>query len=310
MYGGLNGVDLMLVTLLGPGLLQAVSCTAPTRSGACPSQITDLNQAFRIGVDGNAPQLPPVTSTLPQPFFPGSIQNGVQNSAAADGSVLDPKFRPNHSDEFTFTIQRSLSSKMSIEVGYIGRKISNEFQEINLDAVPWMTTLNGQSFAQAYSSLYNQLCPGSGPLCGTSATATPTPQPFFEAAMGGPNSPFCAGSPSCTAAVAKAEGGNSRNTTAYSTWLDLSNQNGWTLGRTLLAQQPALGRALSGAIDFINSYGHGNYNAGFFSFTARDWHGLTARSNLTIGKALGSGSTPQASSSIQVANPYDFNNFG
>src|SRR6266851_4360069 len=217
----------MLVPLLGPGLLQAVSCTAPTRSGGCPSNITDLSQAFRIGVDGNTPQLPAVTQTLPQPFFPGSIQNGIQNAPAADGSGLDPHYKPNHSDEFTFTIQRALSSKMSIEVGYIGRKISNEFQEINLDAVPWMTTLNGQSFAQAYAGLYNQLCPGSGPLCASSATTTPTPQPFFEAAMGGPNSPFCAGSPSCTAAVAKAEGTNIRNTRAYSTWLDLSNQNGW-----------------------------------------------------------------------------------
>jgi hypothetical protein len=310
IYGRLNGVDLMLVPLLGPGLLQAVSCTAPTRSGGCPSSITDLSQAFRIGVDGNTAQLPPVTSTLPQPFFPGSVQNGVQNSAAADGSVLDPKFRPNHSDEFTFTIQRALSSKMSMEVGFIGRKISNEFQEINLDAVPWMTTLNGQSFAQAYAGLYNQLCPGSGPLCSASATTTPTPQPFFEAAMGGPNSPYCAGSPSCTAAVAKAEGSNIRSTKAYTTWLDLSNANGWTLGRTLLASQPALGRALSGAIDFINSYGHGNYNAGFFSFTARDWHGLTARSNLTIGKSLGTGSVVQASSTITVPNPYDFKNFG
>src|SRR5437879_3151182 len=69
IYGRLNGVDLLLVPLLGPGLLQAVSCTAPTRSGACASSIADLNQAFRIGVDGNSPQLPPVTSTLPQPFF-------------------------------------------------------------------------------------------------------------------------------------------------------------------------------------------------------------------------------------------------
>src|SRR5260370_22495986 len=303
MYGGLNGVDLMLVPLLGPGLLQAVSCTAPTRSGGCPSQITDLNQAFRIGVDGNSPQLPPVTSTLQQPFFPGSIQNGVQNSAAADGSVLDPKFRPNHSDEFTFTIQRSLSSKMSIEVGYIGRKISNEFQEINLDAVPWITTLNGQSFAQAYASVYSQICPGSGPLCSTAATATPTPQPFFEAAMGGANSPYCTGFASCTAAVVKNEQANIRSTKAYTTWVDLSNANGWTLGRTLLAQQPATGRALSGAFDFINSYGHGNYNAAFVSFTVRDWHGLTARSNLTFCRALGTSPVTQSSSTITVPNP-------
>jgi carboxypeptidase family protein len=310
IYGRLNGVDLMLVPLLGPGLLQAVSCTAPTRSGACQSSISDLNTAFRIGADGNTAPLPTVTQTLPQPFFPGSVQNGILNAAAADGSQLDPHMRPNHSDEFTFSIQRSFGSKMSMEVGYIGRKIANEFQEINLDAVPWMTTLSGQTFAQAYANVYGQICPGSGPLCSAAATATPTPQPFFEAAMGGPNSPYCAGFASCTAAVVKNEGTNIRGTKAYSTWLDLSNANGWTLGRTLLAQQPATGRALSGAFDFINSYGHGNYNAAFFSFTARDWHGLTARSNFTWGRALGTGSVVQASSSITVPNPYDFNSFG
>jgi hypothetical protein len=37
---------------------------------------------------------------------------------------------------------------------------------------------------------------------------------------------------------------------------------------------------------------------------------LTARSNFTFGRALGTGSVTQASSSITVPNPYDFNNFG
>ena len=89
-----------------------------------------------------------------------------------------------------------------------------------------------------------------------------------------------------------------------------STKSGWTLGRTLLAQHAAAGQQLTGAFDFINSLGHGNYNAGFVSFTAKDWHGLTARSNFTYGRALGTGSVVQASSSITVPNPYDFNNFG
>jgi hypothetical protein len=204
-----------------------------------------------------------------------------------------------------------LSSKLLVEAGYIGRQIKNEFQEINLDAVPWMTTLNGQSFASAWANVYGQVCPGSGPVCGTAAAAAAsavTPQAFFEAAMGGPNSPYCQGFASCTAAVASKEVGNIKTTRAYTAWLDLSNATGWTLGRTLLAQQPATGRALSGAFDFINSLGFGNYNAAFFSFTAKDWHGLTARSNFTWGRALGTGSVTQSSSSISVPNPYDFKN--
>lgn len=309
IYGRLNGVDLMLVPLLGPGLLQAVSCPNPNRDGSCGSATPTT--AFRVGVDGSTVQLPSVTQTLPQPFFPGAVQNGVLNSPAADGSQLDPKMRPNHSNEFTFSIQRSISSKLLLEAGYIGRSIKNEFQEINIDAVPWMTTLNGQSFAQAYANVYQQICPGSGPVCNTAAAAAAaavTPQAFFEAAMGGANSPYCTGFASCTAAVASKEAGNIRATKAYTTWYDISNATGWTLGRSLLRNLPATGQALSGAFDFINSYGFGNYNAAFFSATIKDWHGLTARSNFTWGRALGTGSVTQASSSITVPNPYDFKN--
>ena len=309
IYGRLNGVDLMLVPLLGPGLLQAVSCVAPTMGGVCTGAggATPAN-AFRIGVDGNTAPLPGATQNLPQPFYSGLTQNGVLNAAAADGSQLDPNMKPNHSDEFTLTIQRQISSKMTIEVGYIGRKISNEFQEINLDAVPFMTTLNGQSFAQAWAAVYNQICAGAGPTC-TPNTANVTAQPFFEAALGGPNSAYCTGFANCTAAMAKNEASNIKSTLAYQVWVNLSQKSSWTLPRSLLAQ-PGPGQQLTGAFDFINSLGHGNYNAGFVSFTTHDWHGLTARSNFTYGKSLGTGSVVQASSSITVPNPYNFNNFG
>ena len=299
IYGRLNGVDLLLVPLLGPGLLQAVSCIGANRAGQClgPSGV-DPTTAFRIGVDGMAAPLPAVSQTLPQPFFPGV----GGNAAAADGSQLDPNLRPNHSDEFTFTIQRSLSSKILLEAGYIGRKIANEFQEINVDAVPWMTTLNGQSFAQAFSAIYPVVAAGG----------TPANQPFFESALGGANSAYCAKYGSCTAAVAAAEASNIKTTQIYNMWLDMNKASSWTLGRTLLAA-PALGGNVAtqlSAMEFINSLGHGNYNAAFFSLNLKDWHGLTARSNFTWGRALGTGSVVQASSSVTVPNPYDFNTFG
>ncbi|HME08503.1 MAG TPA: carboxypeptidase-like regulatory domain-containing protein [Bryobacteraceae bacterium] len=299
IYGRLNGVGLVLVPLLGTGLLQAVSCIGATSGGQClGASGVNPSTAFRIGVDGNSAPLPNVSQTLSQPYFPGL--NG--NAAAGDGSVLDPNLKPNHSDEFNFTIQRSLSDKLILEVGYMGRKISNEFQEINIDAVPYMYTLNGQSFAQAYAQVYQEITTG----------ASITTQPFFEAAMGGANSPYCVKFTSCTAAVAANEKANFATTQVYSLWLDLNKAPGWTLGRTLLAA-PALGGNLSAqlsSLEFINSLGHGSYNAGFFSFTAKDWHGLTARNNFTWSKALGTGSVIQASSSVTVPNPYNFNNFG
>lgn len=305
IYGRLNGVDLLLVPLLGPGLLQAVSCIGVTRTGQCagPSG-ADPTTAFRIGTDGLVAPLPNVTKTLPQPFFPGVTQNGVLNAAAADGSQLDPKMRPNHSDQFTFSLQRSLNQKVLVEAGYIGRVIKHEFQELNLDAVPWMTTLGGQSFAQAYSAIWNTVNTGG----------TPTSQPFFEAALGGANSAYCTGFANCTQAVASKEASNIKTTSVYNMWVNLNKAPSWQLGRTMLAL-PALkpgdvAAQLSGAFDFITSLGHGNYNAAFLSVTAKDWHGLTARSNFTWGRALGTGSVVQASSSITVPNPYDFDRFG
>jgi hypothetical protein len=118
IYGRLNGVALVLTPLLGTGLLQPVSCIGASKTGQCLGNGgVDPTTAFRIGTDGLSAPLPAISTTLPQPYFPGV--NG--NAAAGDGSQLDPKFKPNHSDEFNFTIQRALSQKLVIEAGYIGR---------------------------------------------------------------------------------------------------------------------------------------------------------------------------------------------
>ncbi len=331
IYGRLNGVDLVLVPLLGPGLLQGVQCVGPLSNGTCsgPSG-ANLTTAYRIGVDGLVAPLPSptnptatVTQTLPQPFFPGVVQNGVLNPASADGSQLDPNLRPDHSDEYNFTIQRSINGKMMVEAGYIGRVIHNEFQEINLDAVPWMLTEGGQSFAQAYANIYTEYCglqgaSATGVTCNKNAAAV-TPQPFFEnaAVFGGPNSTFCAGFSSCTAAVVSKQGSNIASTLVNSMWLSLA-PNSPLLAHSMLelpnvgttASGAPLNSTLTGAFDFINSYGHGSYNSLFTTFRSTDWHGLTTQSNLTWGRALGTGSVVQASSSITVPDPFNFNNFG
>jgi hypothetical protein len=53
------------------------------------------------------------------------------------------------------------------------------------------------------------------------------------------------------------------------------------------------------------SMGWGNYNGAIVSLTARDWHGLTARSNFTWSRSLGTGDTTQSTSSTSVPNPFD-----
>jgi hypothetical protein len=239
--------------------------------------------------------LPPVSQNLQQPYFPGV--NG--NAPASDGSQLDPHLKPNHSDEVNFTVQRALSQKLVVEAGYIGRRIRDEFQEINLDAVPYMTTLGGQTFANAYAALYSQL---------NSGATTPSPQPFFETALGGPGSAYCAKFASCTAAVASNLKSSILSTQVYSLWNSLNAAPSWTLGRTLLSSPAQVGGAINSqlaALEYITNFGYGNYNAAFLTFTARDWHGITARSNFTWSRALGTGSLQQSSSSVTVVDPWN-----
>ncbi|MBO0800569.1 MAG: carboxypeptidase regulatory-like domain-containing protein, partial [Blastocatellia bacterium] len=216
IYGRLNGVDLVLVPLLGTGLMQAVSCQGAVKASSAVNGSQCLGTgganpqtAFRIGTDGMTAPLPSPAATLPQPYFSGV----GGNASAGDGSVLDPKFRPNYSDAFDFTIQRELiPGKVIFEAGYIGRRIRNEYQAVDLDAVPYMTTLGGESFATAFANTYQALAAGKMPAA----------QPFFEAAMGGASSAYCAGFANCTAAVASNEASNIRSTLVYTMWNNLA----------------------------------------------------------------------------------------
>ena len=57
--------------------------------------------------------------------------------------------------------------------------------------------------------------------------------------------------------------------------------------------------------------GFGNYNALFITHHIRDFHGVTATSNFTWGRALGTNTTSQASSSITELDNYNLqNNYG
>jgi hypothetical protein len=80
----------------------------------------------------------------------------------------------------------------------------------------------------------------------------------------------------------------------------------WTLGRTTLnlpLPGGTVGQATS--IGMNTSLGWGNYNALFSSLRVTDWHGLTAISNFTWGRALGTGQLAQYNSSTTPLTPYD-----
>jgi len=294
IYGRLNGVDLVLIPLLGTGLGQAVSCFA-SAAGTCGGAASNTAAtAFRIGTNGLTAPLPAVSQTLAQPYFPGI--NG--NASAGSGSVLDPNFRPSSTDNFQFSIQRELKKNLIMEVGYIGRKISHEWQQVDLDAVPTMTTLNGESFARAYANVYTALSQGQ----------TPAAQPFFEAALGGSSSAFCAAAGSCTAAIVKNSTMNTQiqQTQVYDFWTLLNKQTSWTLGRTLPSSVgTGIPAGQLSAVYADASLGYGNYNAAYLSLTSRDFHSLTFHSNFTYGRALGTGNQTQATSSYSVVDPWN-----
>jgi len=192
----------------------------------------------------------------------------------------------------------------------MGKRSRNIFEEINLDAVPYMMTLGNQTFANAFANVWKALCsPGGGGRCtnvdvagsgGRAALLASVPnQPFFEAALGGTGSSFC-GALSCTKALLASttvlNGSGSTNlfgqTRVSDLWAFMNSRSSWTQGRTMLSSQAT-------AINTTTSLGYSNYNAAFFTLKLNDWHGLTSISNFTWGKALGTAQIGQYNSSNQ-----------
>ncbi len=302
IFGRINGVNQVLTPLLAPGSLQAVQCQGITNDRQClGTGVVTAANAFRIGSDGLVAPLPSASPTLAQPFITGGA-----NGPAADPTILDYNFRPNRTDNFTLSIQRQMSTKTTLEVGFMRRISHNETSELNLDAVPYMLTLNGQQFSQAFSSVYQALCGGAVYPCSTTTSPSAVPvQPWFEAALGGPTSAYCKGYSSCTVAVATNQTSNIKNLLVTNLWLAMNNAPSWTLGRTMVSQPLNGGFSQATSLMVAGSQGYSNYNAMYVTFRANDWHGLTATSNFTWGRALGTGQIAQYNSSYTLVSPYD-----
>ena len=302
IYSRLNGVGLVLLPLLGIGLGQPISCVGASRTGQClgTGGVTPAT-AFRIGTDGLTAPYPAISTTLPQPYFSGA--NGTAAGGAA--SVLDPSFRPAATYNFTVSIQREIKRGVLFEIGYIGRDITHEWMQRDLNAVPTMMTLGGESFAQAFAGMYLPMC-GTSPTC-VGNTSVPV-QPFLENVLGGANSSFCKGFSSCTAAVVANPTMNNyiQQTQVFQLWNALSQASSWTLGRTIPSSTSAAfpaGQAVG--INADDSSGSSNYNALYTQFKTQNWHGVTTLSNFTWGRSLGTGNQSQATSGYTVLNPYN-----
>jgi Carboxypeptidase regulatory-like domain len=330
LYGRLNGVGLVLLPLLGTGLIQAVQCISPLNDGVtcAGSGGSTPGNSFRIGptakgFGGLVAPLPAGSPTLPQPDYPG-----INAIAAGAGSATDINLRPSMNQQYDLTIQRQLNNKSSVEVGYIGRRITHEFQPINVNAVPYMMTLGGQRFDKAYGQMVLQYCGGNAGMAGgncAGSVSAVTSQPFFTAALGA-TSPYCTTAvhgimpANCTQAVALNEGstpdpvtkkpfgtGNIPAASVWSLWSDLDNgvfQFPRSMMNTPLPGAFGASGQLTSGVGENTSLGYGNYNALFFSYKMAPWHGLTLQSNFTWSKALGTGSQVQATSQYSANDPF------
>jgi hypothetical protein len=290
-YDRLNAIDEIAGPTLGDGFLQPVSCVGDSKSGQCLGPgVADPTTAFRIGVDGNAAPLPAITPTLATPVEPGINAPYVEL-----GEGMGYNFRPGTSDQIDVSIQRQMKGDMILEVGYVGRWAKHLFQGTDLNTVPWMMKLNGQTFAQAYANLWSAQTGQTLP--GMSAPVSPTAtQPFFEKALAG--SSYCGGYASCTAAVLAQEGPTNIVSNAVTNiWSDLDPY--WTFGPAMLSTT----QAYWGESDATN--GFSNYQALVVSLQKRASHGLTFNGNLTYGHSLGTQSINQEYTLANSTNPWN-----
>jgi len=288
-YDRINAIDQIAGPTLGDGFLQPVSCYGASTSGQClGASGVDPTNAFRIRVDGNVAPFPAITQTLASP-----VQPGVNAPYTPLAESLGYNFRPGSSDQIDLSIQRQLKGDMILEVGYVGRWAKHLYQGLDLNSVPWMTKVNGQTFAQAYANLWSNL--SGKPLPGQSSPAALSPQPFFEAALAG--SPYCGGFANCTAAVASQEAGNILTNSVTSMWSDMDSS--FVFGPALLSStQTNLALA-----DTTN--GFSNYQALVVSLQKRVSHGLTMNGNLTYGHSLGTYSINQEYTEADSTNPWN-----
>jgi Carboxypeptidase regulatory-like domain len=302
IFGRINGVNPILVPMLTPGLMQPATCGGPNLSGGCGGTPTNV---FRAGVDGTTAPLPPPSANLPQPWYPG--QNDVATGA---GETFDPNFKPNRSDEFTLGVQHQFGPKVLAEGGYIGRIIRNEIQYYSFTNVPYMMTVGGQSFANAWKNVM------VATNYGTSLSSIPS-QPFFESAL---NPAYCAGFGNCTTAFVTNNASLMTISDPFDAWGSVSNAGMFNfdrsftndpIGATCTSTVTIGCNGQSPSLITTVSNGYGNYNAGYLQLTFQDWHGLTVKTNFSMTKALGTGNVNQATSSFSSVDNFDLGqNYG
>jgi hypothetical protein len=274
LYDRLNGVQKVIDPQQVLGFTQTLLCPGPTATGQCtgPSGINPLT-GFRVGIDGSTIPLPSYAVNQPIPVVPGNATVASANQAYANASTqMAPIFRPAINNSYNLTLQRELKGGTILEIGYIRRDAKNLLAGQTLNQAPYMMVLSGQSFAQAFDTVRDQVVAGV-------ATANISAQPFFETALAG--SSFCKSTPNCTAGVVSRFSSNIRTMNVF----DLFNglQSSFVVG-TATAAATQINDFL-----FFADIGKSSYNAGFVSVKMREHKGLSLNANLTWAHSMDNG---------------------
>jgi len=285
-FDRLNGVQKVGNEFQSFGFQQTPACVGPSRTGQCLGSLgSDPLTGFRIGVDGPNVPIPAITQTATAPLIPGTVP-GANQPIANTTYQIAPNYTPGRNEQWDLTIQREMPGKSLLEVGYIGRHESNMYNPLEINGVPWMMTLGGQSYAQAYDAIAAELAAGSAV----------TPQPFLETALKG--SALCAApNASCTAGVVGKYSSSFRNQQVLTVWNGI--QPSFSFGPA--TAQPT---QVNSTFFYWSSAGWANYNAGFISYHTRNYAGLTLDANFTLAHSLDTGGLNQ---DFDTAAPFSYN---
>jgi hypothetical protein len=321
IYDRNNGVDLVLVPLLGYGFGQTIRCNGAGTNGLCNGGSgTDPTNAFRLGPDGTTGPFPAVQQTLPIPAEPG-----INSPPGGNLSFLDNNWRPGANDQITIGIQRELPDNIIVEAAWVGKWSKHLYQGVDLNNVPWMMTQGGQSFAKAYAALW------AADHGGTMAAK----QPFFENSLpanylgttnsyitayntkNGTSLPLCT---TFTCAVQVNEGGGALGTgnisteNVYGMFQDIDTGSTCNPSKLLPNNVPCpftFGTALPADLQGYNSMlgnttlGFSNYQAGILRVQKRTGHGLTLNANLTWSHTLSTVGINQEFTQANPSVPFD-----
>jgi hypothetical protein len=251
-YSRLSSEDSVVTPGLTAGFSSSITtglttCAASGTPGAGCSPTATANpaqSAFRIGQDGNIP-IPTFPQTIPSPYV------SANNYSELISFGIDPYIKNPRIYVADFTIQRNLGHGVFLEAGWNGRYGRRLYSNVGLGASPYMfkDAGSGQTFAQAYDAVSNQL------RAGQAVTA----QPWFENQL--PRAGTLNGFASTTAFLASREA-SFFTTGAVANLFDSTSasQPGLNALRSQLGLQPYDETSVNELLEVVNE-GWSNYNS-------------------------------------------------